>query len=199
MILCMDNSTAAGQVAFQIVCSTKSMDYEHGNARLAWKRLSNKYTLKIAPTLLQLQEEFYNAKLKQTEAPNEYMTWMEDIKQRLSQNGININYKQFFIKTINSLPNEYSLEQNFLEHQFNNLNKPVNIEMIWSELCFWYKCINKGKTKDTFGVDEQQALYTSLFKGHCHCCSKQGYKAADCHMKKVADLHSVEDGSSNHS
>ena len=31
MILYMDDSTAAGQVAFQIVRSTKTTDYEHGN------------------------------------------------------------------------------------------------------------------------------------------------------------------------
>ena len=73
----------------------------------------------------------------------------------------------------------------------------MNIETIQLELCLQYKCLQKGKSKETFGVDKQKALYAGCFRGHYHKCRKQGHKATDCQSKKLYNSSDSNQGANN--
>ena len=80
LILCMDETTGAGQTAFLLVRSTKTTDYADGNAKKAWTKLKNKYAPTTAPTLSQVQEEFFSAKMKKHGNPDVFITKLEDLR-----------------------------------------------------------------------------------------------------------------------
>jgi hypothetical protein len=55
----MDTNTVAGNVAFQLVRSSKSADHPDGHTPTSWNKLMGKYRPKTAPTLTKLHCEFY--------------------------------------------------------------------------------------------------------------------------------------------
>ena len=55
LILLIDGEQAAGRVAFNIVRGAKTSDLKDGDASLAWKRFSDKYEPKSAPSRLALE------------------------------------------------------------------------------------------------------------------------------------------------
>ena len=79
LILCMDETSPAEQVAFLLVRSTKTTDYADGNAKEAWAKLKAKYAPKSAPTLSQVQEEFFSARIKKNGDPDVYITKLENL------------------------------------------------------------------------------------------------------------------------
>ena len=77
LILSMDDQKAGGRVAFDLLkSSTKSKDYEDGNAR---------YAPKSAPTMTKLSEIYQCARLKEGKDPDVYITYLEDLRNRLEE------------------------------------------------------------------------------------------------------------------
>ena len=64
LILSMDTKENAGKIAFNLVRSSKSEDYEDGNIVVAFKSLKRKYSPKTAWTLAKYHKLFYSSKLK---------------------------------------------------------------------------------------------------------------------------------------
>jgi hypothetical protein len=55
LILSIDAASSAGKFAFGIVKSCKSKEYVDGDAALAWEKLSKKYDLISAPSLVKTE------------------------------------------------------------------------------------------------------------------------------------------------
>jgi hypothetical protein len=51
LLLSIDVSNSSGKVAFEIIKSCNSKEYEDGHAGLAWKKLKKKYDPVSAPSL----------------------------------------------------------------------------------------------------------------------------------------------------
>jgi hypothetical protein len=64
LLLLIDGELASGRVAFNIVRGAKTVALPDGDAALAWKRLSDKYEPKCAPSRLALKNEFNTKALK---------------------------------------------------------------------------------------------------------------------------------------
>ena len=107
LILSMDDSKTSGRVAFNLVKSTKSKEYEDGHARLAWGKLQGKYAPKTAPTMTKLSEMYQCARLREGKDPAVYITYLEDLRNRLDEMEWKVTDTQFFVKILNSLTDEY--------------------------------------------------------------------------------------------
>jgi hypothetical protein len=71
-------------VAFGIVKGSKSATYEDGNGQIAWTRLPANYTSKTAPSMVKLEREFRASKLKKGEDHDEWITYLEELRDRLA-------------------------------------------------------------------------------------------------------------------
>jgi hypothetical protein len=63
LALSIDVSSSSSKIAFAIVKSCKTKDYEDGNADLAWEKLKNKYDPVSAPSLVKTERLFRVSKL----------------------------------------------------------------------------------------------------------------------------------------
>ena len=61
-----------------------------------WEKLKNKYMLKLVTIMLQMQEEFYNAKIKNHSNSNVSIIKLENLQQKLTENSVIINNKYIF-------------------------------------------------------------------------------------------------------
>ena len=61
-----------------------------------WEKLKNKYMLKLVTIMLQMQEEFYNAKIKNHSNSNIFSIKLENLQQKLTENSVIINNKYIF-------------------------------------------------------------------------------------------------------
>jgi hypothetical protein len=63
LILSIDVSKSNGKIAFGIVKSCKSNEFEDGNAALAWEKLKEKYDPMFAPLLVKTERMFRESRL----------------------------------------------------------------------------------------------------------------------------------------
>ena len=61
-----------------------------------WEKLKNKYMLKLVTIMLQMQEEFYNAKIKNHSNSNVFIIKLENLQQKLTEKSVIINNKYIF-------------------------------------------------------------------------------------------------------
>jgi hypothetical protein len=69
LALSFDVSSSSGKIAFGIVKSCKTKDYEDGHASLAWEKLNEKYDPVSAPSLVKTERLFRESKLGKDEGP----------------------------------------------------------------------------------------------------------------------------------
>jgi hypothetical protein len=74
LVLSIDVSSSSGKIAFRIVTSCKTKDYEDGHAGLAWKKLKKKYDTVSAPSLVKAERLFRECKLGKDEDPETWIT-----------------------------------------------------------------------------------------------------------------------------
>jgi hypothetical protein len=67
LVLSIDVSSSSGKIAFGIVKSCKTKDYEDDDAGLAWEKLKNKYD--PAPSLVETERLFRECQLGKDEDP----------------------------------------------------------------------------------------------------------------------------------
>ena len=81
LILSLEGTKKQGRVAFSIIRGCKTTSNPSGYAALVWKRLTEKYAAKSAPSLLNLKKAFAKSKLKNKEDdPDEWITDLEDMR-----------------------------------------------------------------------------------------------------------------------
>ena len=98
LILSIDVSSSAGKIAFGLVKSCKTKEYEDGNAALAWEKLKKKFDPVSAPSLVKTERMFRESKLNKDEDPEVWITNLEDLRLKLELMGSSMNDNQFMVQ-----------------------------------------------------------------------------------------------------
>jgi gag-polypeptide of LTR copia-type/Zinc knuckle len=184
LILSIDVSNSNGKIAFGIVKSCKSKEFEDGNAALAWEKLKKKYDPISAPLLVKTERMFRESMLGKNEDPEIWINNLEDLPIKFETMGSNMTVDQFIVQVLNSLTSDYELQMLLLEKQVGNKDNPLFIADFKKELNLQFERLSTGQN-DNMG--KESALFTSQFKGKCRNCGKLGHKAAQCKSKQVKD------------
>ena len=187
LLLLIDGEQASGRVAFNIVRGAKTSELTDGDAALAWKRLSDKYEPKSAPSRLALKNEFNTKVLKNVNSdPDVWLTELEDLRMRLIAAGSKMDDEELLEHVLNSLPKEYEIVVSKLEDRLGATTDPLTIEDVRSALNLKYQRLTKGKggTSNSGGEDgHETALFAGGFKGKCNNCGEWGHKGFQCPKK----------------
>jgi hypothetical protein len=124
----MDIEQSRGKVAFGIVKGSKLASYRDGNGHIAWTRLSAKYAPKTAPSMVKLEREFRASKLKRGKDPDEWITYLEELRDRLKEMRSTIKEDQFLVHILNNLSKEYELPVLLMEKQIGSTVNPLSVE-----------------------------------------------------------------------
>jgi len=188
LILSIDVSSSAGKIAFGIVKSCKTKEYEDGNAALAWEKLRKKYDPVSAPSLVKTERMFRESKLSKDEDPEVWITDLEDLRLKLELMGSSMTDNQFMVQVLNSLNEDYEIQMLLLEKRVGNNENPLTIEELKEELSLRFeRLLSKSESTKNEGSSEEKALFTTQFKGKCRNCGKLGHKAAQCKSKLAKD------------
>ena len=202
LITSMDTSTTYGNVAFNLVKSSKTGEYPKGNATNAWKRLKDKYAPENAPTLTKLHKIFYSSTLTAGQDPDIWITKLEDLRIRMEQINFTMSDDMLMIHVINNLPEEY---ENLVESLGRRIditgksNDALTIEEMRFELSLKYERMNTRKYEARGGKQKgEHALYAGAqFKGKCNFCGKYGHRLKDCWEKDPSKKNKETNNSNN--
>jgi hypothetical protein len=78
LVLSIDVSSSSGKIAFGIVKSCKTKDYEDVHAALTWEKLKKKYDPVSTPSLVKTERLFRECKLGKDEDPE---TWIMNLEK----------------------------------------------------------------------------------------------------------------------
>jgi hypothetical protein len=197
LMLAMDTEESSGKVAFRIVRSAKNNDYAKGSAALAWEKLTKKYAPTTAPSRVKLSKMFYQAKLKEGQDPEEYITYLEDLRDHLDECGYKMNDEQFMVQVLNSLTKEYETQVDRLEQKLGINLDPLDIESLREQLSLKYERLHGDNDSEVSkkNKEEEAVMYASdkkykfkkQFKGRCKKCGKYGHMVKDCHGDESND------------
>jgi hypothetical protein len=87
LILSIDMNNSKGKIAFGIVKSCKSKEFEDGNAALAWGKLKKKYDPISAPLLVKTERMFRESRYGKNE---DLEIWMSNLEVKLETMGSNM-------------------------------------------------------------------------------------------------------------
>jgi hypothetical protein len=63
-----------------------------------------------APSMVKLERAFRASKLKKGKDPDEWITYLEELRDRLGEMGSTIKEDQFLVHILNNLSKEYKLQ-----------------------------------------------------------------------------------------
>jgi gag-polypeptide of LTR copia-type len=115
LILSVDVSNSNGKIAFGIVKSCKSKEFEDGNAALAWEKLKKKYDPVSAPSLVKTERMFRESRLGKNEDLEIWINNLEDLCIKLETMGFVMKDDQFIVQVLNNLTSDYELQMLLLE------------------------------------------------------------------------------------
>jgi hypothetical protein len=198
LIMSIDTSKPSGKVAFSIVKSSKSFQYPNGHIGEAWRLLKRKYVPATAPTLAKLNRNFYGAALKRGVDPDVFLTYMEDLRVRMSELGSEMTDDQFILHILNNLGKDYESQVERIEDRIGDAENPLTIEDMREVLNLRFERMNIRETeRDEFkdyGGEKALIAVNKQFKGRCYNCGKYGHKGAECRNKEGAVKNSPEKG-----
>jgi gag-polypeptide of LTR copia-type len=108
-------SNSNGKIAFGIVKSWKSKDFEVGNGALAWEKLKKKYDPISAPLLVKAVRMFRESRLGKNKDLEIWINNLEDLRIKLETMGSNMTYHQCIAQVLNILTSDYKLQMLLLE------------------------------------------------------------------------------------
>jgi hypothetical protein len=188
LVLSIDVSSSSGKIAFGIVKSCKTKDYEDGHTGLAWEKLKKKYDSVSSPSLVKTERLFRECKLGKDEDPETWITNLEHLRLKLEVMGSFMIGDQFMVQVLNSLTSDYELQMLLLEKRTGSKENPLNIDELKEELSLRYeRLLMKTETAKTNDLGEEKALVVTQFKGKCRNCGKIGHKAAQCKSKQMTE------------
>ena len=95
--------------------------------------------------------------------------------------GTTIVYEFLILHTLNNLPSDYDNIVENLEERVDLVINPLGIEDVCQKMSEKFEEIRlRKKVKEDTDDKEEQALFTTKFKGRCNKCGKFGHKAKVC-------------------
>jgi hypothetical protein len=106
-----------------------------------WINLKNKkYAPMTAPSLTRVSELYMNAKLRKGADLDVYITYLEDLRDRLEQMNWVVMETQFMVKVLNSLTPEYGSQVKLLEKRVDKTGaEALTLEEIQEDLSLEYE------------------------------------------------------------
>lgn len=163
-------------ITFGIVDEAISTKFPDGDARLAWKNLTEKFEPSTGASKVQLKQEFHQCKMGSVnEDPELWITQLELKRRRLKVLGTTIDDEDLFLHILNHLPKEYETVVELCEEELSGGD--LTLPKLKERLRARFARIKRTKEES----DEAVALMMSnKFKGACNVCGKIGHKGADC-------------------
>jgi Reverse transcriptase (RNA-dependent DNA polymerase)/gag-polypeptide of LTR copia-type len=194
--------TNEGNVAFGIVRNSKTDDYAKGDACLAWKKLTDKYEPKTAPQETMLFQKFYSSKHEKGTDPDVWISYLEDLRMRLENQGTKMEERAFLMHIMNNVQKEYRFTIQLIENDNKRgATNPLTLERLRDDLKLQYERDNGSDylEKENKKTYDDTALYAGQFKGKCRKCGKQGHKATDCRVKNYSNGNNSNGNNNNNS
>jgi hypothetical protein len=169
---------SCSEIAFGLVNLAKTTTLADGDARLAWKNLTERYAPQGSTDLIHLTGDFNNCVLESaTEDPDLWFIRLETIRSRLSSIGVIYTKADYEMVAhiVNKLPDEYSELVTLVE------GRTTTITLV--DLKSKIRTFFARKLKDSKTGNELALAFNKTFKGLCCKCGKQGHKAVDCRSK----------------
>ena len=191
--------SCSGEICFEIVAGAVTPDLQEGDARLAWRKLKEKYMPTTSANKVDLAAQFANSKLTSWKSnPDLWISKLEILRARLASCNQVIDETGLIIHILNNVPSKYDNVVENLEKRLN-LSEPLLLEEVRSDLMLKYTKLKlrakeggeKGFDSDSEDDGDESALVaggggggnkwnSNKFKGFCNRCGKQGHKAIDC-------------------
>ena len=130
------------KVSFNLIKTSKSIEFESGDAHLGWTRLVEKYQPSDGQTMIELKEEFTNNKLESEEDdPDEWVTELENIQSRPGDFNYAITDQDVCLHILMNLPSEY---ENTVEMLMDSVQEgTLAVNKIRGKLRAKFKRLNK--------------------------------------------------------
>jgi len=91
-------------VSFGIVDAAKDKELSNGNSKLAWKRLSEKFAGCNNAEKMKLIKQLNESRMGKKEDPDEWITDLEHLKQRIAECGKTIDDNELVMHILYHLP-----------------------------------------------------------------------------------------------
>ncbi len=168
------------EVNFGIVSEAKTTELDKGDAYLAWKNLKNKHEPSTTANKVSLKAKFTNSKMTGNRDPDDWITELERLRQKLKILKHEITDDDLMIHIINNIGPTYSNIADQMETDMDKGNLDIND--VKNRLRAKYNRLNTFKIKEQKKPEESALLgYSKQYKGRCNKCGKWGHKGADCH------------------
>ena len=210
LLLSIDTSTEAGQVAFELVANCELSGSETGDAYTAMQRLINKYQPKTTTSYIQLKKDFDCLRLESVEDdPDEFITKLEGKRNELNRVKITgkseITEVDLVLQVLTNLPEEYEVAISALESRMNDPTTTVTISDVRDSLNTRFSRMKQQNSRESLENKYEKALaaleiskkahrrskpYSKQYKGRCTKCGKYGHKSSDC----KEDQRNTDDG-----
>ena len=118
---------------------------------------------------------------KKTKDPEVWISELEMLRSRLKEMGTDIDDEFLILHILNNLPIKYDNVVENLEERVDSVINPLGMEDVCQKLSEKFEKMKiRKKIKEDIEDEDDQALFTMKFKGHCNKCGKFGQKAKDC-------------------
>ncbi len=186
----INTETEAGKAAFYQVEKFMNADagYAGGHFPNAWEALCKRYDEKEVIDVVDMQQEYFDLKMKDDERPSEFIVRLERMRMKLKDLGYNITDKEFLKQVLAKLPEgddgvgPYQVERGNIELRMK-VDNAYDLTKMTNDLEKLYKKLHKdeenGMAVDK-GDDKAFATYGKQFKGMCYKCGKYGHQGKDC-------------------
>ena len=184
LLLAMNES-----ISFGLVDESTSAVSPEGDAGKAWKKLMNRYESQTSASKVKIMGQLHASRLtKKTKDPEAWISELEMLRSRLKEMGTDIDDEFLILHILNNLPSEYDNVVENLEERVDSVINPLGIEDVRQKLSEKFEKMKiRKKIKEDSEDEDDQALFTTKFKGRCNKCGKFGHKAKDC--RSTSDTH----------
>ena len=133
---------------------------------------------------------YHSAQLSPGYSPDNYITTLEDLRTKLLLLGSEISERDFMIKILNSLGEDYANASHMLMHRIGNNNDGLTIEIIQEDINTYAQRLKlvrgryKPRNLESALIGATYSNSSNTYKARCSNCGKRGHKGADCRKRE---------------
>lgn len=155
-------------------------------AREIWEKLRQLHERKTAANLIQIQQDFYNAKMNTGESISSYATRIESIASHMRDFGEEVSRKSLNGKIVHGLPPEY---KHFMSSWIGTPDQEQTYDNLLSRLQAEEAIINGSEKCESIALKARtnhKRTYDKTNKKdiECYYCHKKGHIKKDCRKRQ---------------